>query len=163
MWNIARIKYGMGHGDCTIAGGYLEFTAGAVECTVKQSIICNSQTYHFSSFIQHSSHHENEFLRFLPNPISHLDSNFSFRGQNSLTDLLSHDASKLDLGVCHADELFLLFNSGTEADERVADSLQDRSMSKRLVNTWVRVRLLCSDFWCCIMIMTPFRFSRPRL
>ena len=33
---------------------------------------------------------------------------------------------------------------GTEADERVADSLQDRSMSKRLVNTWVRVRLLCS-------------------
>ena len=136
----------MGHGDCTIAGGYLEFTAGAVECTVKQSIICNSQTYHFSSFIQHSSHHENEFLRFLPNPISHLDSNFSFRGQNSLTDLLSHDASKLDLGVCHADELFLLFNTGTDADELVARSLQDRSMSKKLVNTWVRVRLLCSDF-----------------
>ena len=49
----------------------------------------------------------------------------------------------MDLGVCHADELFLLFNAETEVDERVADSLQDSSMSKKLVNTWVRVRLLC--------------------
>jgi len=63
---------------------------------------------------------------------------YSFRGQNSLTDLLSHDSSELDLGVCHADELFLLFNTETEADERVANSLQDSSMSKKLVNTWVR-------------------------
>jgi len=63
---------------------------------------------------------------------------YSFRGQNSLTDLLSHDASELDLGVSHADELFLLFNTGTEADESVAKSLRDRSMSKKLVNTWVQ-------------------------
>ena len=43
MWNIARIKYGMGHGDCTIAGGYLVYCRS---CIVYQgSVPWNSRSF----------------------------------------------------------------------------------------------------------------------
>jgi carboxylesterase type B len=63
---------------------------------------------------------------------------FSFRGQNSLTDHLTHDSSALDLGTCHSDELYLLLDDvDPGAHDKLAASIQDMAMSKKLVSSWI--------------------------
>ncbi|TRY76473.1 hypothetical protein TCAL_05343 [Tigriopus californicus] len=59
---------------------------------------------------------------------------FAYRGAHTFTDVLlrNDQRSMPDMGVCHCDENYLLFNKpGSELPS------QDRAMSKRLVGMWV--------------------------